>query len=62
MKWRFPVDPDEARERLVRIDAMIAAYKGAKRRRLESRAIYLWRRAEARHAAAGPRPRNRTVH
>jgi hypothetical protein len=40
----------DTRSRLARVERMIEQYRRAKRRRLERRAIALWRKLEARQA------------
>ena len=45
-----PSDRPDTLSRLARVERMIEQYRLAKRRRLERRAIALWRKLEARQA------------
>ena len=46
----WPSHRPDTRGRLARVERMIEQYRLAKRRRLERRAISLWRKLEARQA------------
>ena len=47
-----PGDPPDRRGRLARVERMIEQYRLAKGRRLQRRAIAMWKKLEARRALA----------
>jgi hypothetical protein len=51
------IERNDIDERQTRIDAMIERFRDAQRRRLVTRSIALWRRAEAARAMACVQPR-----
>jgi hypothetical protein len=55
--WRLAPGDERSDERRIRIEALMAEFREAERRRLVERGLALWRRTEAaRHAETFRRP------